>query len=108
MTTSSTGMSRIHGSFASDFMRDERMPRHLDHWDRALAASGASRGDIASAVGINPYFLDDVLVPAKRMSRAALERALERLYQADLLVKTSRVEPELQLSRLVQALAEAR
>lgn len=75
---------------------------------KELAAAGASRGDIASAVGINPYFLDDVLTPAKRMSRAALERALERLYQADLAVKTSRAEPELALSRLVQALAEAR
>jgi DNA polymerase III subunit delta len=75
---------------------------------KELAASGASRGDIAAGVGINPYFLDDVLVPAKRMSRAALERALERLYQADLALKTSRVEPELALSRLVQALAEAR
>jgi len=75
---------------------------------KELAAAGASRGDIASAVGINPYFLDDVLAPAKRMSRAALERALERLYQADLAVKTSRTEPELMLSRLVQALAEAR
>jgi DNA polymerase-3 subunit delta len=75
---------------------------------KELAASGASRGDIASGVGLNPYFLDDVLVPAKRMSRAALERALERLYQADLALKTSRVEPELALSRLVQALAEAR
>jgi DNA polymerase-3 subunit delta len=75
---------------------------------KELAAAGASRGDIAAGVGINPYFLDDVLAPAKRMSRAALERALERLYQADLLVKTSKVEPELQLSRLVQSLAEAR
>jgi DNA polymerase-3 subunit delta len=75
---------------------------------KELAAAGASRGDIAAAVGISPYFLDDVLTPAKRMSRAALERALERLYQADLAIKTSRVEPELQLSRLVQALAEAR
>ena len=75
---------------------------------KELAAAGASRGDIASGVGINPYFLDDVLVPAKRMSRAALERALERLYQADLALKTSRVEPELALSRLVQSLAEAR
>ena len=75
---------------------------------KELAASGASRGDIAAGVGINPYFLDDVLVPAKRMSRAALERALERLYQADLALKTSRVEPELALSRLVQSLAEAR
>jgi DNA polymerase-3 subunit delta len=75
---------------------------------KELAAAGASRNDIAAGVGINPYFLDDVLVPAKRMSRAALERALERLYQADMAVKTSRVEPELALSRLVQALAEAR
>jgi len=75
---------------------------------KELAAAGASRQDIASAVGINPYFLDDILLPAKRMSRAALERALERLFQADLLLKTSRVEPELALSRLVQALAEAR
>ena len=75
---------------------------------KELAAAGASRGDIAAGVGINPYFLDDVLTPAKRMSRAALERALERLYQADLAVKTSRTEPELALSRLVQALAEAR
>jgi DNA polymerase-3 subunit delta len=75
---------------------------------KELAASGASRSDIAAGVGINPYFLDDVLVPAKRMSRAALERALERLYQADLAVKTSRVDPELALSRLVQSLAEAR
>jgi DNA polymerase-3 subunit delta len=74
---------------------------------KELAAAGASRGDIAAGVGINPYFLDDVLVPAKRMSRAALERALERLYQADLAVKTSRVDPELALSRLVQSLAEA-
>jgi len=75
---------------------------------KELAAAGASRGDIAAAVGINPYFLDDIMVPARRMSRAALERALERLYQADLALKTSRVEPDLALSRLVQSLAEAR
>jgi DNA polymerase-3 subunit delta len=75
---------------------------------KELAAGGASKGDIAAAVGINPYFLDDIMVPARRMSRAALERALERLFQADLALKTSRVEPELALSRLVQSLAEAR
>ena len=75
---------------------------------KELVAAGASRGDIAAAVGVNPYFLDDIMVPARRMSRAALERALERLYQADLALKTSRVEPDLALSRLVQALAEAR
>ena len=41
-------------------------------------------------------------------ARTGAPWALERLYQADLALKTSRVEPDLALSRLVQALAEAR
>ena len=73
---------------------------------KELVAAGASRGDIAAAVGINPYFLDDILVPARRMSRAALQGAFERLYQADLGLKTARLEPELTLSRLVEKLAD--
>jgi len=73
---------------------------------KELAAAGAARPEIAGAVGINPYFLDDVLVPARRMSRAALARAFERLYQADQALKSSRVDAELIVSRLVQGLAE--
>ena len=76
---------------------------------KELAAAGASRGDIAvRASASTPTSSTTCWSPRKRMSRAALERALERLYQADLALKTSRVEPELALSRLVQALAEAR
>jgi DNA polymerase-3 subunit delta len=73
---------------------------------KELAAAGTSRPEIAAAVGMSPYFLDDVLVPAKRMSRATLARAFERLYQADQALKSSRVDPELLVSRLVQAMAE--
>ncbi|HVU51149.1 MAG TPA: DNA polymerase III subunit delta [Polyangia bacterium] len=73
---------------------------------KELLGAGAPRGEIASAVGISPYFLDDVLVPAKRMSRATLARAFERLYQSDLALKSSRVDEELLISRLVQALTE--
>ena len=73
---------------------------------KELAAAGAPRPEIAAAVGINPYFLDDVMVPARHMSRAALARAFERLYQADQAIKSSRVDPELVVSRLVQAMAE--
>jgi DNA polymerase III delta subunit len=58
-------------------------------------------------VGINPYFLDDVLVPARRMTRAALERAFERLYTADVELKSSKLDPEIALSRLVQTLTES-
>jgi DNA polymerase III subunit delta len=73
---------------------------------RELGSAGASRADIAAAVGISPYFLDDVLVPARRMSAPVLARAFERLYQADQALKSSRVDPELIVSRLVQAMAE--
>jgi DNA polymerase-3 subunit delta len=73
---------------------------------KELAASGAARPEIAAAVGMSPYFLDDVLVPARRMSPAALARALERLYRADLALKSSRVDPDLLVSRLVQELAQ--
>ena len=73
---------------------------------KELAATRASRADIASAVGIPPYFLDDVLVPARRMSKAALERAFEHLYQADLGLKTARIEHELVLGRMVERLAQ--
>jgi DNA polymerase-3 subunit delta len=85
------------------------LARHLRQVWRAkeLAASGAGRNEIAAGVGINPYFLDDVLVPARRMSRASLERAFERLYAADVGLKSSKLDPEITLSRLVQTLAEA-
>ncbi|HEY6475496.1 MAG TPA: DNA polymerase III subunit delta, partial [Polyangia bacterium] len=85
------------------------LARHLRQVWRAkeLAASGAARNEIAAGVGINPYFLDDVLVPARRMSRAALERAFDRLYTADVELKSSKLDPEIALSRLVQTLAES-
>jgi DNA polymerase-3 subunit delta len=73
---------------------------------KELAAAGAPRGEIASQVGIAPFFLDDVLVPARRMSQAALERSFDRLYRADRTLKSSRVDPDLVLSKLVQSLAE--
>jgi DNA polymerase-3 subunit delta len=85
------------------------LARHLRQVWRAkeLAASGAGRNEIAAGVGINPYFLDDVLVPARRMTRAALERAFDRLYTADVELKSSKLDPEIALSRLVQTLAES-
>jgi DNA polymerase-3 subunit delta len=73
---------------------------------KELAAAGAPRNEIAGAVGIAPFFLDDVLGPAKRMSHATLQRGYERLYRADRTLKSSRVDPGLILSKLVQELAE--
>jgi DNA polymerase III subunit delta len=73
---------------------------------KELEAAGTPRPEIASKVGIAPHFLDDVLVPARRMSTAALERSFALLYEADKMLKSSRVDPELQISRLVLALTQ--
>jgi DNA polymerase-3 subunit delta len=73
---------------------------------KELAAAGAPRMEIAGAVGIAPFFLDDVLAPARRMSEAALERSFRRLYQSDRSLKSSRIEPELYITRLIRQLAE--
>jgi len=72
---------------------------------KELAAAGAGRDEIASAVGVPPFFLDDVLTPARRMTNRTLARGFERLYQADRALKSSRVDGELLLSRLVEQLS---
>ena len=73
---------------------------------KELMAANLPRAEMAAAVGLPPFFLDDVLVPARRLSVAALRRSFERLYQADRAFKSSRVDPEVQLTRLVRQLAE--
>ena len=72
---------------------------------KELAAAGVPRPEIASRVGIAPFFLDDVM-PARRISHATLERSFGRLYRADRVLKSSRIDPDLILSKLVQQLAE--
>lgn len=73
---------------------------------KELAAASVPRGEIASAVGIAPFFLDDILMPARRMSAATLRRGFLRLYQADRSLKSSRIDPDVQMLRLVRQLAE--
>jgi DNA polymerase-3 subunit delta len=74
---------------------------------KELAASGVARAEIAGAIGLPPYFLDDVLAPARRMSTTALKRSFDRLYQADRRLKSSRSDlHDIQITRLVRQLAE--
>ena len=68
--------------------------------------AGLSRSDIAKAVGLPPFFIDDALGPAQRMSVAALARSHRSLSRADVELKSSRVPPELLMTRLVQQLLE--
>lgn len=73
---------------------------------KELVAAGTPRMEIAGAVGIAPFFLDDVLAPARRMSQGALMRSFRRLYESDRALKSSRIDPDLQITRLVRNLAE--
>ncbi len=73
---------------------------------KELLGAGAPRGEIAAQVKINPYFLDDVLLPARRMSGPALDRSFRRLYQADWVFKQSRVDSEIAIVRLVRELCD--
>jgi DNA polymerase III subunit delta len=73
---------------------------------KELVAASVPRPEIASAIGIAPFFLDDVLIPAGRMSTAALKRSFAHLYQADRSLKSSRIDPDVQMLRLVRQLAE--
>ena len=74
---------------------------------KELVTAQVSRPEIASAIGIAPFFLDDILIPAGRMSTAALRRSFLHLYQADRSLKSSRIDPDVQVMRLVRQLAEA-
>jgi DNA polymerase-3 subunit delta len=71
-----------------------------------LVAAQVARPEIASAIGIAPFFLDDILIPAGRMSTAALRRSFLHLYQADRSLKSSRIDPDVLVMRLVRHLAE--
>lgn len=73
---------------------------------KELLASGAPRTELPAAIGVPPFALDEILAPAKRVAVTALKRSFDQIYQADKLLKSSRVEPELIVTRLVRDLAE--
>lgn len=73
---------------------------------KELGQASVPRPEIAAKVGVAPYFLDDILAPAARMSVAALRHSFLALYRADRSLKSSRIDPEVQMMRLVRQLAE--
>ena len=73
---------------------------------KELSLASVPRAEIAAKVGIAPFFLDDILVPAGRMTAVALKRSFTLLYRADRSLKSSRVDPDVQMLRLVRQLSE--
>lgn len=73
---------------------------------KELLASGAPRAELPGAIGVPPFALDEILAPARRVGVPALKRGFDQLYRADRQLKSSRVDPELIVTRLVRDLAE--
>jgi DNA polymerase-3 subunit delta len=85
------------------------LARHLRQlWSaRELVGRGQSKGDIAAALGIHPYFVGDVLEQARKWSIPALGRTHRALFEADRRLKSSRLSDGIILEQLVLDLCPA-
>ncbi len=57
--------------------------------------------DIGREAGINPYFLQGIIPQARNYEPGELRRLFEKIFQADLALKTGRVKPRIVLERLL-------
>jgi DNA polymerase-3 subunit delta len=71
------------------------LSRHLRQlWRvREMLDRKAAKADIAKEVGINPYFLDDMITQAKNFGRGTLRSIFDDLYRCDLASKTGGGQP---------------
>ena len=60
---------------------------------RELLDRKAAKPDIAREVGINPYFLDDMITQARNFGRGKLRNIFTELYRCDLASKTGGGQP---------------
>jgi DNA polymerase-3 subunit delta len=82
------------------------LARHLRQlWSaKELAERNLPRAEIASSLGIHPFFVGDIIQQAQRMSGAALGRTHRALFEADRSLKSSRLTERAILEGLVFAL----
>jgi DNA polymerase-3 subunit delta len=69
-----------------------------------LLAKRMNKFDLASALGVPPFFVDDIVAQAQRLSPDALRAMHQALFQADLQLKSSRLPDERILETLVLSL----
>ena len=72
---------------------------------QAVAQRHAGKGEIASALGLNPYFVDGLVTQSRRYTPRTLARALERICEADAALKSSRLDDGILLERLIGGLS---
>jgi DNA polymerase III subunit delta len=79
------------------------LARHVRQlWSAAaLLAKGAGKSDLASALGIPPFFIDGIADQARRFGRADYERMHAALYRADVELKRSRLDDARLMEQLI-------
>ncbi len=82
------------------------LARHLRQlWSaKELTARSVPRAELASALGIHPFFVGDLIQQAERLSGAALARTHRALFEADRSLKSSRLSERAILEGLIFAL----
>jgi DNA polymerase-3 subunit delta len=86
------------------------LARHLRQlWTaNGLVARRISKFDLAQALGIPPFFVDDIERQARRFDRGLFERMHDALYRADKDLKSSRLGDDRILEGLILELTTAR
>ena len=74
---------------------------------QGLMAKRMDKFEIAGALGMPPFFVDETMAQARRFDRAAFERMHDALYRADKDLKSSRLEDDRILERLILELTPA-
>ena len=89
-----TVLSSMLGARESGVRVVAMLARHVRQlWLAAeLIAKGAGKMELASALGIPPFFVDGIMDQARRFSRAQLTGMHDALYRADKNLKSSRLE----------------
>lgn len=74
---------------------------------REMLDRRAAKPDIAREVGINPYFLDDMITQARNFGRGELRSIFSELYRCDLASKTGGGQPYTLMHGLVVGICAA-
>jgi DNA polymerase-3 subunit delta len=74
---------------------------------REMLDRKTAKADIAKEVGINPYFMDDMISQAKNFGRGTLRNIFEELYRCDLASKTGGGQPYTLMHGLVMVICNS-
>jgi DNA polymerase III delta subunit len=73
---------------------------------KSLLAARLGKMELAQALGVPPFFVDGITDQARRLDGGAISRMHDALYRADVDLKSSRLDDERILERLILELTQ--